>query len=113
MHVKVKFEQLACLEKSAAQGHIDALKALGTYCCSGDFGLPKDAGRSRIPFEQAAAQEDGFAMMMLGYMHQSGSGGERNPDLAAFWYRKASAAGFTVPPVLMNAKIRTDAKTGP
>jgi TPR repeat protein len=106
-------EGLAWLEKSADQGHLEALRALGTYCCSGDFGVAQDPARSRALFEQAATQNDGFAMMMLGYLHQTGSGGDRNPELAAFWYRKASETGFPVPPVLMDATIQADAKPSP
>jgi TPR repeat protein len=106
-------EGLAWLENSADQGHLEALRALGTYCYSGDFGVAQDPARSRALFEQAAAQEDGFAMMMLGYLHQTGSGGDRNPELAAFWYRKASEAGFAVPPVLIGAPVQADAKPRP
>jgi TPR repeat protein len=106
-------EGLAWLEKSADQGHREALRALGTYCYSGDFGVAKDPARSRDLFKEAAAQEDGFAMMMLGYMNQMGHGGERNPEQAAYWYRKAAAAGFAVPSVMTDAVIQADAKKRP
>lgn len=106
-------EGLAWLEKSAAQGHLDALRALGTYCYSGDFGIAQDPARSRALFSQAAAQEDGFAMMMLGYMNQMGCGGERSPEQAAYWYRKASAVGFPLPAVMMDTRIQADAQTKP
>lgn len=106
-------EGLDLLEKSADQGHLEALRALGTYCYSGDFGVAQDHARSRALLAQAAAQEDGFAMMMLGYMNQMGYGGERNPEQAAYWYRRASAVGYPLPSVMMDAKIQADAQTGP
>lgn len=104
---------LAWLEKSAAQGNLEALRALGTYCYSGDFGVAKDPARSRALFEQAAAQEDGFAMMMLGYMNQMGYGGERNLEQAAYWYRRASDVDFAVPSVMTDAVIQADVQSGP
>jgi TPR repeat protein len=106
-------EGLAWLEKAADKGHLKALRALGTYCYSGDFGVVKDPARSRALFEQAAAQEDGFAMMMLGYMDQMGYGGERNPQQAAYWYRKAAAVGFAVPSVMTEAVTPADPKKRP
>jgi TPR repeat protein len=106
-------EGLAWLEESAHQGHREALRALGTYCYNGDFGAAKDPTRSRALFKEAAAQEDGFAMMMLGYMNQMGYGGERNPEQAAYWYRKAAAVGFAVPAVMTDAVIQADAAKRP
>jgi TPR repeat protein len=106
-------EGLDLLEKSADQGHLEALRALGTYCYSGVFGVAQDHARSRALLAQAAAQEDGFAMMMLGYMNQMGYGGERNPEQAAYWYRKAAAVGFSVPSVMTDAVIQADVQSRP
>jgi TPR repeat protein len=106
-------EGLAWLEKSADQGHLEALRALATYCYSGDFGVAQDHARSRALFARAADQEDGFAMMMLGFMNQMGYGGERNPEQSAHWYRKAAAVGFAVPSVMTDAVIQADAEKRP
>jgi TPR repeat protein len=73
-----------------------AFVELGSYYMTGiaDSNIAPNAGRAREIFSYAATYfGDAMAQMQLGQMYLDGSGGDRNPRLAARWFHAAAKKG--------------------
>lgn len=90
-------EGLRWLEKAAAQDHIEAARDLGFYLLDGTFGRPREPQRGILFLERAAAGNDSFSMMALGYLNFTGYVIPRNPQAAAHWFGLAAQNGESIP----------------
>ena len=107
------FEGLQWLEKSAAQGHVEATRDLGLYLLEGEFGRSRDTGRAVRLLEQAATEGDTLSMLTLGYLYFSGYGAPRNPATAANWYSLAADNGESIPVVWKDPTYLAGIKEAP
>jgi len=83
-------------EKAALQGHREAQYMMGNMIAFGQAGFSQSWTGALPYFQKSAAQEFPFAEFMLGLMHQMGYGVERNPEIAAYWYRRTLLRGPNV-----------------
>lgn len=78
------------LMKSVEAGEKRAMYVLGLRCHTGECGIEKDVDRSVRLFEMAAVQGHALAALTLARCFEQGSGVEKNPDIAAEWYKRAA-----------------------
>jgi TPR repeat protein len=81
------------LEKAAARGHPLAQNALGSCYLSGEGVAAADEGLATLWVRQAVDQGLAQAMYVLGSMHMSGFGVERDVDEAIRLWRAAAEQG--------------------
>ncbi len=112
---------VAQLDELSAQGDSSATTKLATLYQEGR-GVPRDATRAAMLYEQAAARGDADAQYNLGNMYLLGEGVPQDDDWAFTYYREAAkqghamaqknvaefyrAAGLAPPPEEVNAKPR-------
>jgi uncharacterized protein len=75
-------------EKAAQQGHKEAQYIMGNMIAMGQSGFAQSWTGALPYFQKSADQRFPFAEYMMGFMHQMGYGVERNPETAAYWYRR-------------------------
>ena len=80
------------LQIEAAQGDASAQFKLGMMYRIGE-GVPENAAKAAVWFENAAAQGNANAQYELGVMYRIGEGVPENPAKAAEWFKKAAAQG--------------------
>lgn len=83
---------LECFDRAAQAGDVDALYMLGKCYLKG-IGCRKDPNGGVDCLERAAQRGHGAAALRLGMCFEEGIGSPRNAELAAYWYRRAAAAG--------------------
>lgn len=81
---------------AAENGNADAMYGLSA---SYEYGEKKDLEQARYWERRAAEAGNGFSMLRLARRYDEGDGVERNPELAAYWYERAEAAGEITPAV--------------
>ncbi len=106
-------EGLQWLEKAAQQDHAQAARDLGVFLLNGEFDLRPDTQRATWLLERAAAGNDTFSMLTLGYLYLTGYGVTRNTQTAAYWYGLASQNGEAVPLEWQDAQLLAATKTPP
>lgn len=79
-------------EKAAANGHADALSALGNFYRQGSR-VKKDIPHAIQYLEKAASAGDDYALFCIGEIHEKGEGGSKNLELALKYYLEAASHG--------------------
>jgi TPR repeat protein len=77
-------------EDAARQGYPIAQYWLGFMVANGRAGISPDWCAAMPMFEAAGFEHVQQSALQVGLIHQEGYTGERNYDMAAFWFRKAS-----------------------
>ena len=80
------------LQKSASQGNLKAINALG-YIYENGFGVPQDYVRAYNFYVKAAEQGDMTAQNNLGYMYLDGRGVKQDYHRAFLWFSKSREQG--------------------
>jgi TPR repeat protein len=87
-------EDIETLTALAEAGDIDALYALGRrYQESGDGVVAPDLKKAISFFSQGAQHGHANSMYMMGIMHQTGQGVEKDNRVAAEWFRQSGESG--------------------
>lgn len=86
------YNDIASLEKIAAQGNAAAQVNLGTLYYNGQ-GVSQDYQKARKWLEKAATQGEAEAQVKLGYLYYSGQGVRQDYQKAREWWEKAAAQG--------------------
>lgn len=82
----------AWMEKSAAQGNLQAIGDLGVMYFRG-YGVNQDYARGRSLLEKSANGGHPAAQFLIGKMYADGEGVKQDWDRARTWYEKAAAQG--------------------
>ncbi|MCA0199465.1 MAG: sel1 repeat family protein [Proteobacteria bacterium] len=80
-------------EKAAAQGHREAQYMMGVLISNGQAGFSSSWSGAFPFFWKSADQGLAVAEFMIGYIYQEGKIGDVNPQVAAYWYRRALSRG--------------------
>ncbi|MGE3477269.1 MAG: tetratricopeptide repeat protein [Rhodospirillaceae bacterium] len=80
-------------EKAAAQGHREAQYMMGVLISNGQAGFASSWPGAFPFFWKSADQGLAVAEFMIGYIYQEGKIGNVNPQVAAYWYRRALSRG--------------------
>lgn len=78
-------------ERAAAQGHAEAQYVLAVMISTGQGGISPNWAAAIPFFWKSADQGFPLAEFMMGYAYQQGQGVDRNPEIAAYWYRRTHA----------------------
>ena len=85
------------LKLRAMQGDPEA-QMLWSYCCKDDNGdrrlIRYWAEKSFENFRRQAEAGNAYACVMIGKFYENGVAGEKSPDKAAEWYRRAADQGY-------------------
>ncbi len=81
-------EAVLWFEKAAAKGHAAAQYWLAVLIKEGRGGISPSWSAAVHLLWESAMQGYGDAEFLLGYAYQTGSGVEKNPEAAAYWYRR-------------------------
>lgn len=85
-------EAVALFDTAARAGAADAYYQLGKCYLKG-IGCTRDAGGGVSCLEQAARMGHKGAALKLGTCFEQGLGAPQSDEMAAYWYRRAAAAG--------------------
>ena len=88
-------EELERIRAEAEAGSADALAALGSVYYLGDYnnGISRDFKTALDCFLKAAEAGNKDVLITIGTIYEKGSAGERNPDKAYEYYKRAAEAG--------------------
>lgn len=103
-------EAFEALRAQAEAGSADALAALGNVYYLGDYnhGISRDFKTALDCFLKAAEAGNTDVLITIGTIYEKGSAGERNPDKAYEWYKKALDAGIKDAEARLDAPIFAD-----
>ena len=80
-------------EQAALKGHRESQYMMGVMISNGQAGFSAD-WKAAIPYFQKSAEQNlAVAEYMMGYVYQEGQGVGKNPEMAAYWYRRALSRG--------------------
>lgn len=96
---------------AASAGEMIAADDLGNLYRRGQEGIPADLPRARDWYQLGASLGSSNAMANLGTLYRDGDGVGRDPDIAKYWFRRASDAGNRYAPFhLARLLLAEDAK---
>lgn len=90
---KNESEAALLYERAALQGHRESQYLMGVMISTGQAGFAQSWSGAFPYFWKAADQGLSFAEFSLGYIYQQGLGTDVNPQIAAYWYRRALSRG--------------------